>query len=100
MTKPHFFCGIFHRLNVFDDLLNIAHMKPDKLPTLDPNVRGIFDLIVRTVVEIRKERQSQEYRQAEKRREESAVAVRKLKEFDAQAEAYREEQERRAALLR
>ncbi len=69
--------------------------KPDKLPTLDPNVRGIFDRIVRTVVQIRKERQSQEYRQAEKRREESAVAVRKRKEFDAKAEAHRAEQERR-----
>ncbi len=74
--------------------------KPDKLPMLDPNVRGIFDLIIRTVVEIRKERHSQEYRQAEKRREESAVHLRKLKEFDEKAEAYREEQERRAGLLR
>ncbi len=73
---------------------------PDKLPLLDPNVRGIFDLIVRTVVEIRKERHSQEYRQAEKRREEAAVAVRKIKEFDAQAEAYRTERERQAGLLR
>ncbi len=100
MTKPHFFSAILHRLNVFDDLLNIAHMKPDKLPTLNPNVRGIFDLIIRTVVQVRKERQSHEYIQAEKRREESAVHLRKLKEFDAKAEAHREEQERRANLLR
>ena len=78
----------------------MAKSLPDKLPELDPNVRGIFDRIVRTVVEIRKERQSHEYRQAEKRREESTVALRKLKEFDAKAEAIREEQERRAAQLR
>ncbi|MBA2348783.1 MAG: hypothetical protein H0V81_10860 [Solirubrobacterales bacterium] len=61
--------------------------KPDKLPMLDPNVRGIFDLIVRTVVEIRKERQTREYRDGAERRELSAVHARKLKEFDAKAEA-------------
>lgn len=42
------------------------------------------------------ERQSHDYMQAEKRREEAAVALRKLKEFDVKAEAYRVEQERRA----
>ncbi len=72
-------------------------MKPDKLPTLDPNVRGIFDLIVRTVVEIRKERQTREYREGAERRELAAVHARKIKEFDAKAEAYREAQERKAS---
>ncbi len=72
-------------------------MRPDKLPTLDPSKRGIFDLILATVVQIRKERQSHDYREAEKRREEASIALRKLKEFDAKAEAYRVEQERRAA---
>lgn len=72
--------------------------KPDKLPSLDPNVRGIFDLILATVARVRKERQSYEYMQAEKRREEAAAALRKLKEGEAKAEAYREAQERRAGL--
>ncbi len=71
-------------------------MKPDKLPYIDPNVRGVFDVIIATVARIRKERQSHEYREAEKRREEASIALRKLKEFDAKAEAYRVEQELRA----
>lgn len=54
--------------------------KPDKLPSLDPNVRGIFDLILATVAQVRKERQSREYRDVEARRELAAVALRKLKE--------------------
>ncbi len=70
-------------------------MKPDKLPFIDPNIRGIFDRIICTVVQIRKERQTREYREGAERRELAAVHARKIKEFDAKAEAYRAEQERR-----
>jgi uncharacterized protein YaiL (DUF2058 family) len=42
-------------------------LKPDKLPFLDPNVRGIFDRIIVTVAEIRKHRRSEEYRREQER---------------------------------
>ncbi len=42
-------------------------MKPDKLPYLDPNVRGIFDRIIQTVAEVRKHRRSEEYRAEQER---------------------------------
>ncbi len=68
-------------------------MKPDKLPTLNPNERGIFDLIVRTVAQIRKERQTREYREGVERRELDAVAFRKRREFEAKVAASRAAQE-------
>ena len=42
-------------------------MKPDKLPTLDPNVRGIFDRIIVTVAEVRRHRRTEEYRREQER---------------------------------
>lgn len=35
-------------------------MKIDKLPFIDPNVRGIYDLLIETAARIRRERKAQE----------------------------------------
>ena len=70
--------------------------KPDKLPTIDPNVRGIYDVLIATAAQVRKDRKSDEYRQAEKRRELAAIARREAQERERQeveAELFRQQQE-------
>ena len=70
--------------------------KPDKLPTIDPNVRGIYDLLIATAEQVRKDRKSDEYRQAEKRRELVAIARREAQERERQeveTELLRQQQE-------
>lgn len=70
--------------------------KPDKLPTIDPNVRGIYDVLIATAAQVRKDRETDEYRQAEKRREQAAIALRDLRELErkeVEAELLRQQQE-------
>jgi len=70
--------------------------KPDKLPTIDPNVRGIYDKLIAAAAEVRQQRKSDEYRQAEKRRELVAIARREAQERERQeveAELFRQQQE-------
>jgi hypothetical protein len=62
---------------------------PDKLPTLDPNVRGIFDRILATVAEVRKHRRSEEYRREQERlalSEKTRHEARELERKRAEAE--------------
>lgn len=67
--------------------------KPDKLPILDPNVRGIYARLIVAAVEIRKQRKSDEYRHAELRRAAAAKLMREAREIEVQ----KEEAERTAA---
>lgn len=72
--------------------------KPDKLPSLDPNVRGIFDRIIATVAEVRKERRTEEWRMEEKRTGEAKAAKRELAARQAKEEYDRAQHERAKAL--
>lgn len=71
--------------------------KPDKLPTLDPNVRGIFDRILATVEQVRKERRSHEYLQQQEREMKAEVMRRTVKELQAKVEQAQLAQEVRCA---
>lgn len=70
-------------------------MKPDKLPTIDIESRGIFDRIIATAVQVRKDRRSDEYRQLQQRELKAAEALRRLKELEAKAEEDRKREEER-----
>lgn len=63
--------------------------KQDKLPTLDPSVRGIFDRILETVAEVRRERKSEVWRLEAQRIEAAEVRRREAVAFEAKADAQR-----------
>ena len=71
--------------------------KPDKLPSLDPNVRGIYDVLIAAAEQIRKDRRTNEFREAEKRTEQARGDRQRMRERDAKERA--EEREWEAARL-
>jgi len=58
-------------------------MKPDKLPTIDPNVRGIYDVLIAAAEQIRKDRRTHEFREAERRIEQQRGDRQKMREREA-----------------
>jgi hypothetical protein len=74
--------------------------KPDKLPYIDPMQPNVYGAIIRTVVEVRKQRQSHEYR-----REQERIALAERARHDAaelerrKAEAERISAQRYAAAM-
>ena len=68
----------------------IETKKPDKLPTLNPCERGIFDRIIEAVAKERARRRSDEFRKEELRRNDQLIALRELRARQAK-EAEKEE---------
>lgn len=63
--------------------------KQDKLPTLDPCKRGIFDEILAAVAEVRKQRKSETWRLEQQRIEFADKRRREGKEIERKAEEAR-----------
>ena len=70
---------------------------PDKLPFIDPNVRGIYDVLIAAAEQIRKDRRTHEFRESEKRMEQARGDRQKMREREAKER--REEREWEAARL-
>lgn len=71
--------------------------KPDKLPTLDPNVRGIFERIIETVAEVRKRQKSETWRLEQQRLAVADRRRREAMELEAMADEARRISAERAA---
>lgn len=63
--------------------------KPDKYPYIDPNQRGVFDVIIRTVAEMRKRQKSESWRLEQQRIALSEKTRREARELEARAEEAR-----------
>jgi len=70
---------------------------PDKLPFIDPNVRGIYDVLIATAERVRQDRRTHEFRESEKRIEQARGDRQKIREREAKER--REEREWEAARL-